>query len=136
MAENCLRTSLIRRIVRTTRLCLLGCAFRVITTCSMTSGIESSGIEPSKIRYHFRKLQKLKLLIKKNLRITLIWGNVKWNRGQFIYRHSSYNAVLLYRGILSYAVFSNQKTTLKFYLTRFFLKKVKKMKKNKFFGWN
>ena len=40
--------------------------------------------------------------------------------------HSSYNAVLLYRGILSNAVFSKPKTALKFYLTRFFLKPVKK----------
>ena len=42
----------------------------------------------------------------------------------FNYRHSSYNAVLLYRGILSNAVFSKPKTALKFYLTRFFLKKI------------
>ena len=46
------------------------------------------------------------------------------------YRHSSYNAVLLYRGILSNAVFSKPKTALKFYLTRFFLLK----SKIKFFG--
>jgi hypothetical protein len=42
------------------------------------------------------------------------------------YRHSSYNAVLLYRGILSKAVFHKPKTVLKFYLTQFFLKKLKK----------
>ena len=38
------------------------------------------------------------------------------------YRHSSYNAVLLYRGILSNAVFSKPKIALEFYLTRFFHK--------------
>jgi hypothetical protein len=38
------------------------------------------------------------------------------------YRHSSYNAVLLYRGILSNAVFSKPKSALKFYLTRFLKK--------------
>ena len=48
-----------------------------------------------------------------------------------IYRHSSYNAVLLYRGIPSNAVFSKPKTSLKFYLTRFFQKK--NCKKKKFF---
>ena len=49
------------------------------------------------------------------------------------YRHSSYNAVLLYRGILSNAVFSKPKTALKFYLTRFFSKKSKKKLKKNFF---
>ena len=36
------------------------------------------------------------------------------------YRHSSFNAVLLYRGIPSTAVFTRSKTALKFHLTRFF----------------
>ena len=49
------------------------------------------------------------------------------------YRHSSFNAVLLYRGILSSAVFLSQKTVLKLYLTLFFLKKVKKIEKKNFF---
>ena len=49
-----------------------------------------------------------------------------------MYRHSSYNAVLLYRGILSNAVFSKPKTALKFYLTRFFF--LKKVEKKIFFG--
>ena len=48
------------------------------------------------------------------------------------YRHSSYNAVLLYRGIPSNAVFSNPKTALNFYLTRFFQKKFAK----KIFFWS
>ena len=53
------------------------------------------------------------------------------------YRHSSYNAVLLYRGIPSNAVFSKPKTALNFYLTRFFQNKNKKIcKKNFFFGQN
>ena len=43
------------------------------------------------------------------------------------YRHSSYEAVLLYSGIPSNAVFSKPKTALKFYLTRFFQKKMKKI---------
>ena len=51
-------------------------------------------------------------------------------RGIVSYRHSSYNAVLLYRGILSNMVFSKPKTALKFYLTRFFHKKEQKLKKN------
>ena len=42
---------------------------------------------------------------------------------QGMYRHSSYNAVLLYRGIPSNAVFSKPKTALNFYLTRFFRKR-------------
>ena len=42
------------------------------------------------------------------------------------YRHSSYNAVLLYRGIPSNVVFSKPKTALRFYLTKFFSKKKKK----------
>ena len=48
-----------------------------------------------------------------------------------IYRHSSFNVVLLYRGILSNAVFSRSKTALNFHLTRFFQKK--KNLKKKFF---
>ena len=47
-----------------------------------------------------------------------------------LYRHSSYNAVLLYYGIPSNAVFSKPKTVLKFYLARFiqnfFFKNLKK----------
>ena len=46
------------------------------------------------------------------------------------YRHSSYNAVLLYRGIPSNAGFSKPKTALNFYLTRFFQNKEKKFAKN------
>ena len=42
------------------------------------------------------------------------------------YRHSSFNAVLLYRGILSNAVFLIIKTALFFHLTRFLWPKVKK----------
>ena len=55
---------------------------------------------------------------------------------QGMYRHSSYNAVLLYRGIPSNAVFSKPKTALNFYLTRFFQNKNKKIWKKKFFGQN
>ena len=51
------------------------------------------------------------------------------------YRHSSYNAVLLYRGIPSNAVFSKPKTALNFYLTRFFKNKSKK-KFKKIFFWS
>ena len=50
----------------------------------------------------------------------------------FRYRHSSYNAVLLYRGIPSNAVFSKPKTALKFYLTQFFHKIRKTFAKEKF----
>ena len=46
------------------------------------------------------------------------------------YRHSSYNAVLLYRGIPSNAVFSKPKTALKFYLTRFFHRESNKINLN------
>ena len=46
-----------------------------------------------------------------------------------IYRHSSYNTVLLYRGIPSNLVFSKPKTVLNFYLTRFFQNKEKKFQK-------
>lgn len=42
-------------------------------------------------------------------------GKIFW-----LYRHSSFNGVLLYRGILSNVVFLNSKTALFYYLTRFF----------------
>ena len=56
-----------------------------------------------------------------------------------IYRHSSCNLVLLYRGIPSNAFFSKPISALIFYLTRFFQKKIKKIVKqeenvNKFFS--
>ena len=47
------------------------------------------------------------------------------------YRHSSFNAVLLYRGILSDEVFSVPKTALNFHLSNTFFSK--KNQKNKFF---
>ena len=56
-------------------------------------------------------------------------------RKYFKYRHSSYNAVLLYRGILSIRVFYKPKTALIFYLKRFFHKKMKKNCKNFFFNF-
>ena len=50
-----------------------------------------------------------------------------------VYRHSSFNAVLLYRGILSNAVFFRPKTALNFHLTRFFKKNLKKKNFSNFF---
>ena len=59
------------------------------------------------------------------------WKNSIWHlKGPFKYRHSSYNAVLLYRGIPSNAVFSKPKTVLNFYLTWFFQNDKKKKLQN------
>ena len=53
---------------------------------------------------------------------TKVYANWKFSCRLLNYRHSSFNAVLLYHSILSDAVFFRTKIALKFHLTRFLRK--------------
>ena len=66
-----------------------------------------------------------RILSEKQLNSAFVWQLNHTGLKTHSYRHSSYNAVLLYHSIQSNVVFLNLKTAVKFYLTLFFKKIVK-----------
>ena len=89
--------------------------------------------------YRLRKYQDryLKFHTCRVSNIFRFWSEfiLKISSSIFHIRHSSFNAVLLYRGILSTAVFSRLKTALNFHLTRFFQEKCNIFFLNQRVGW-